>query len=124
VHIILRGGKTPNYSSADVDAACKVLEASGIAPNVMVDVSHANSSKQHAKQIEVSHDVAAQVAGGDRRIMGLMIESHLSEGRQDLKEGQPLAYGVSITDACISFDQTVPVLDALARAVQQRRQSA
>jgi 3-deoxy-7-phosphoheptulonate synthase len=84
-------------------------------------VSHANSSKQHAKQIEVAHDVAAQVAGGDRRIMGLMIESHLNEGRQDLKEGQALAYGVSITDACISFAQTVPVLDALAQAVQKRR---
>ena len=124
VHIILRGGKTPNYSAADVDAACKALEASGIAPQVMVDVSHANSSKQHAKQIEVAHDVAAQVAVGDRRIMGLMIESHLNEGRQDLKEGQTLAHGVSITDACISFAQTVPVLDALARAVQQRRQSA
>jgi 3-deoxy-7-phosphoheptulonate synthase len=87
----------------------------------MVDVSHANSSKQHAKQIDVAQDVAMQVACGDRRIMGLMLESHLSEGRQDLKEGQPLAYGVSITDACISFDQTVPVLDALAQAVRQRR---
>ncbi len=124
VHIILRGGKTPNYSAADVDAACKALQASGIAPQVMVDVSHANSSKQHATQIEVSHDVAAQVAGGDRRIMGLMIESHLNEGRQDLKEGQTLAPGVSITDACISFEQTVPVLDALAQAVRQRRTRA
>jgi 3-deoxy-7-phosphoheptulonate synthase len=122
VHIILRGGNAPNYSAADVDAACKVLEKSGVKPQVMVDVSHANSSKQHAKQIEVSHDVAAQVAAGDQRIMGLMIESHLNEGRQDLKEGQSLAHGVSITDACISFAQTVPVLDALAHAVQQRRQ--
>jgi 3-deoxy-7-phosphoheptulonate synthase len=121
VHIILRGGKVPNYSAADVDAACKALEASGIAPQVMVDVSHANSSKQHAKQIEVAHDVAAQVAAGDRRIMGLMIESHLNEGRQDLKAGEPLAHGVSITDACISFEQTEPVLDALAQAVQKRR---
>ena len=121
VHIILRGGKTPNYSAADVDAACKALEASGIAPQVMVDVSHANSSKQHAKQIEVAQDVAAQVAAGDRRIMGLMIESHLNEGRQDQKPGQPLQHGVSITDACISFAQTVPVLDALAKAVQNRR---
>ena len=121
VHIILRGGKAPNYAAADVDAACKVLAASGIAPQVMVDVSHANSSKQHAKQIEVAHNVAAQVAAGDRRIMGLMIESHLNEGRQDLKEGQELAHGVSITDACIGFAQTVPVLEALARAVQTRR---
>ena len=124
VHIILRGGKTPNYSAADVDAACKALEVSGIAPQVMVDVSHANSSKQHAKQIEVAHDVASQVAAGDRRVMGLMIESHLNEGRQDLKEGQVLAYGVSITDACISFAQTVPVLQALAQAVRQRRKTA
>jgi len=121
VHIILRGGKAPNYSAADVGAACQVLQASGLAPQVMVDVSHANSSKQHQKQIEVAHDVASQIAAGDRRIMGLMVESHLHEGRQDLKPGQPLQYGVSITDACISFEQTVPVLDALARAVRQRR---
>jgi 3-deoxy-7-phosphoheptulonate synthase len=121
VHIILRGGKMPNYAAADVDAACKALEASGLAPQVMVDVSHANSSKQHAKQIEVAHDVAGQIAGGDLRIMGLMVESHLHEGRQDLQAGQPLQYGVSITDACISFEQTVPVLDALAQAVQKRR---
>ena len=121
VHIILRGGKAPNYSAADVDAACQVLEASGLAPQVMVDVSHANSSKQHQKQIEVAHDVAGQIAAGDHRIMGLMIESHLHEGRQDLKPGQPLQYGVSITDACIGFEQTVPVLDVLAQAVRQRR---
>ena len=121
VHIILRGGKAPNYSAADVDAACQVLQASGLRPQVMVDVSHANSSKQHAKQIEVAHDVAGQIAGGERRIMGLMIESHLHEGRQDQRPGQPLRYGVSITDACIGFAQTVPVLDALAQAVRQRR---
>ena len=121
VHIILRGGKQPNYSAADVDAACKALQASGLPPQVMVDVSHANSSKQHQKQIEVAHDVAGQIAAGDARIMGLMIESHLNEGRQDQKPGVPLQHGVSITDACISFEQTVPVLDALASAVQQRR---
>ena len=121
VHIILRGGKSPNYSAADVDAACQVLQASGLAPQVMVDVSHANSSKQHARQIEVAHDVAGQIAAGDQRIMGLMVESHIHEGRQDQKPGQPLQYGVSITDACISFEQTVPVLNALAQAVRQRR---
>lgn len=121
VHIILRGGSAPNYSALDIDAACKVLEKSGVKPQVMVDVSHANSSKQHAKQIEVANDVAAQVAAGDHRIMGLMIESHLHEGRQDLNEGQALSYGVSITDACISFEQTVPVLANLAKAVQARR---
>ncbi len=121
VHIILRGGKAPNYSAADVDAACQVLQAAGLRPQVMVAVSHANSSKQHAKQIEVAHDVAGQIAGGERRIMGLMLESHLHEGRQDQRPGQPLRYGVSITDACIGFAQTVPVLDALAQAVRQRR---
>lgn len=121
VHIILRGGKAPNYAAADVEAACQVLSASGLAPWVMVDVSHANSSKQHTKQIEVAHDVAGQIAAGDRRIMGLMIESHLHEGRQDQKPGQALQYGVSITDACIGFEQTVPVMDALAQAVRQRR---
>ena len=121
VHIILRGGKQPNYSAADVQAACEVLQASGLRPQVMVDVSHANSSKQHQKQIEVAHDVAAQIAAGDARIIGLMIESHLHEGRQDQKPGVPLQHGVSITDACISFEQTMPVLQALAQAVQQRR---
>ncbi len=121
VHIILRGGKAPNYSAADVEAACQVLQASGLRSQLMVDVSHANSSKQHQKQIEVAHDVAGQIAGGERRIMGLMVESHLHEGRQDQKPGQPLRYGVSITDACIGFEQTVPVLDALAQAVRQRR---
>ena len=121
VHIILRGGKAPNYAAADVDAACQVLQASGLMPQVMVDVSHANSSKQHHRQIEVAHDVAGQIAAGDRRIIGLMFESHLHEGRQDLQPGQPLQYGVSITDACIGFEQTVPVLGALAQAVRQRR---
>ena len=123
-HIILRGGKQPNYSAADVDAACRVLEAAGLRPQVMVDVSHANSSKQHLKQIEVAHDVAAQIAGGERRIMGLMVESHLHEGRQNLQPGQPLKPGVSITDACIGWEQTVPVLQALAQAVRDRRARA
>lgn len=121
VHIILRGGKTPNYSKADVDAACQLLETSGIKPQVMIDVSHANSGKQYDKQIEVSLDVAKQIAEGDHRIIGLMIESHLHEGRQDLKAGQRLAHGVSITDACISFEQTLPLLEELARAAQARR---
>jgi 3-deoxy-7-phosphoheptulonate synthase len=87
----------------------------------MIDLSHANSSKQHHKQIEVAADVAAQVAGGDARIMGLMIESHLNEGRQDIVPGQPLKHGVSVTDACISFEQTQPVLEQLAAAVRTRR---
>jgi len=123
VHIILRGGKMPNYAAADVKAACQVLQASGLPPRVMIDVSHANSSKQYQRQIEVARDVAAQISAGDRRIIGLMIESHLHEGRQDLVPGQALTHGVSITDACISFEQTVPVLDALVHAVRQRRQA-
>ena len=121
-HIILRGGKTPNYSAQDVAAACQTLQASGLAPQVMIDVSHANSSKQYQRQIVVAQDVARQIADGERRIIGVMIESHLHEGRQELVAGQAPAYGVSITDACIGFEQTVPVLDGLAQAVSLRRQ--
>jgi 3-deoxy-7-phosphoheptulonate synthase len=87
----------------------------------MIDVSHANSSKQHQRQIDVAADVAAQVAAGERRITGVMIESHLQEGRQDIVHGQPLQPGVSVTDACISLAQTVPVLQGLAAAVRARR---
>ncbi len=120
-HIILRGGKAPNYDAASVQAACAVLQAAGLPPQLMIDVSHANSSKQHQRQIAVTQEVAAQIAAGDRRIMGLMIESHLQEGRQDLVPGQPLKPGVSITDACISWAQTEPLLQALAQAVRARR---
>lgn len=120
-HIILRGGKQPNYARIDVQAACALLHKSGLREQVMIDLSHANSSKQHAKQIDVAQDVAAQIAAGETRITGVMIESHLEEGRQDIVAGQPLAYGVSVTDACISFAQTVPVLQQLAAAVRSRR---
>ena len=120
-HVILRGGKAPNYSKADVDAACALLKAAGLREQVMIDVSHANSSKQHRRQIDVSADVAQQIAAGDARITGVMIESHLNEGRQDIVPGQPLQHGVSVTDACISFEQTVPVLQGLAEAVRARR---
>ena len=123
-HIILRGGKTPNYSRADIDAACRQLAAAGLREQVMVDVSHANSSKQHRRQIEVAAELAAQIAAGDARLIGVMIESHLHEGRQDIVPGQPLLRGVSVTDACISLAQTQPVLDQLAQAVQQRRRAA
>ena len=123
-HVILRGGRQPNYSAADVDAACALLRAQGLREQVMIDVSHANTSKQCQRQIEVAADVAGQVAAGDRRIVGVMIESHLNEGRQDIVPGQPLQPGVSVTDACISFEQTVPVLEALARAVRARRGKA
>ncbi len=121
-HVILRGGsKATNYGAADVDAACALLREAGLRERLMVDFSHANSSKQHCKQIEVGSDVAAQITGGDARICGVMIESHLEEGRQDIAPGQPLIYGVSVTDACIGFAQTVPVLRELAAAVGSRR---
>ena len=120
-HAILRGGKAPNYSAEHVQAACELLKASKLREQVMIDLSHANSSKQHAKQIDVAADVAAQIASGDARITGVMIESHLNEGRQDIKPGEKLAHGVSVTDACISFAQTQPVLAQLAQAVRARR---
>ncbi len=120
-HVILRGGKAPNYDAAHVQAACELLAASGLREQVMVDLSHANSSKQHARQIEVGRHVAARIAAGDARITGVMIESHLEEGRQDIVPGQPLKAGVSVTDACISFAQTEPLLRELAAAVRARR---
>ena len=120
-HVILRGGKQPNYSAADVQAVSEVLEKTGLRPQVMIDFSHANSSKQHRRQIEVGADVSAQIAAGDARITGVMIESHLHEGRQDIVEGQALQHGVSLTDACISMEQTIPVLQQLAAAVRARR---
>ena len=120
-HVILRGGKQPNHSAADIAAACVLLKAAGLREQVMVDVSHANSSKQHRKQIEVADLVAQQIAAGDTRITGVMIESHLHEGRQDIVAGQALQAGVSVTDACIGWEQTVPVLQGLAAAVRQRR---
>ncbi|MBN8509596.1 MAG: 3-deoxy-7-phosphoheptulonate synthase [Burkholderiales bacterium] len=120
-HLILRGGRAPNHDAAHVAAACEVLRRAGLREQVMIDLSHGNSRKQHMRQVEVAADVAAQVAGGERRIVGVMIESHLEEGRQDLEPGRPLKRGVSITDACIGFAQTVPVLHELAAAVRTRR---
>lgn len=122
--MILRGGKTPNYSAGDVAAACALLKAAGLREQVMVDVSHANSSKQYQRQIAVAADVAAQVAGGERRIIGVMVESNLHEGRQDIVGGVPLKHGVSVTDACISMEQTIPLLQGLAQAVRARRAAA
>jgi 3-deoxy-7-phosphoheptulonate synthase len=120
-HVILRGGKAPNYDAASVEAAARELAAAGLAPRLMIDFSHANSSKQHQKQVEVAADVAGQIARGDERIVGVMLESHLSAGRQDLVPGQALVHGVSITDACIGWEDTEGVLEALARGVRQRR---
>ena len=124
-HVILRGGKQgPNYDAASVDASCAALRAAGQREQVMIDCSHANSNKSHLRQVDVARDIAAQLAAGDARITGVMIESHLEEGRQDLKAGQPLRHGVSITDACLGWTQTEPVLDMLAQAVRQRRARA
>jgi 3-deoxy-7-phosphoheptulonate synthase len=109
-HIILRGGKTPNYGAEHVAAACQALARAGQREQVMIDFSHANSSKQYKRQIDVGADVAAQIAGGERRIVGVMIESHLHEGRQDLKPGVKPAAGISITDACIGWHDTEPLL--------------
>lgn len=120
-HVILRGGKTPNYDAASVNLACGELASAGLRQQLMIDFSHANSSKQYQRQMEVGADVAAQVAGGDARIIGAMIESHINPGRQDLVAGQPLEYAKSITDACIGWDDTVPLLRMLADAVKKRR---
>ena len=120
-HVILRGGKVPNHDEAGVAASCAVLEAAGLRPQVMIDISHGNSGKQPERQIAIGETLAQRIAAGDRRIFGLMIESHLEAGRQDLVPGEPLRRGVSITDACIGFDQTVPMLRNLAMAVRRRR---
>ena len=121
-HIILRGGRTgPNYDAASVDAACALLRRAGLRGQVMVDCSHANAEKQHRRQIDVAFNLAERIAQGDRRILGVMIESHLEEGRQDLNVGVPLKHGVSITDACISWRQTAPILRALAEAAAARQ---
>jgi 3-deoxy-7-phosphoheptulonate synthase len=123
-HLVLRGGKEPNYHAADVESAAVELAAAGLEPRMMIDCSHANSSKDYRRQIEVAADVAAQVAGGEQRIIGVMIESHLVAGRQDLRKGRALTYGQSITDACIGFEETSAVLESLAAAVRRRRRRA
>jgi len=120
-HVILRGGKTPNYDANSVDAVCVSLQSAGLHPALMIDCSHANSQKQYQLQKKVAADVAQQVAGGDKRINGLMIESHLQEGRQNHALGCELEYGKSITDACIGWDDTVELLKMLAISVKQRR---
>jgi len=122
-HIILRGGsRGPNYSTADVEAACAVLRKAGVSERVMIDCSHANSAKKYERQVAVAQELAAQIAAGDPRILGLMIESHLKPGRQDLRPGVPLEPGVSITDGCIGWEQTEAVLRGLAQASRKRRE--
>jgi 3-deoxy-7-phosphoheptulonate synthase len=120
-HIILRGGKAPNYDARSVTDAAEQLEAAGLPAFLMIDFSHGNSAKQFQRQLAVGENVASQVAGGDPHIVGAMIESHLKEGRQDRVPGVELEYGKSITDACISWEDTVPLLEQLAQAVRQRR---
>ncbi|MBN9018126.1 MAG: 3-deoxy-7-phosphoheptulonate synthase [Rhizobiales bacterium] len=120
-HIILRGGKAPNYDAASVEAAAAELAKGGLAPYVMIDASHANSSKKPENQPQVIDAIAAQIEAGDDRIMGVMVESNLVAGRQDLVPGKPLVYGQSITDGCIDWDTSVAVLDRLAAAVEARR---
>lgn len=122
-HIILRGGKEPNYSAAHVEQIKNELAASGLPQKVMIDFSHANSSKQYQRQMNVSDDVSEQLANGEKAIFGVMIESHLIEGRQDLVDGKAPTYGQSITDACIGWDDTEKVLRQLADAVEARRKA-
>ncbi|TLS68806.1 3-deoxy-7-phosphoheptulonate synthase AroG [Mariprofundus erugo] len=120
-HIILRGGKEPNYDAASVARAIADLEGASLHPYLMVDCSHANSCKQFKRQLDVGHDLAGQIAGGNRHIAGVMIESHLHEGRQNVVSGQPLKFGVSITDACIGWEDSETLLRELAGAVRSRR---
>ncbi|MDT8385427.1 MAG: 3-deoxy-7-phosphoheptulonate synthase AroG [Gammaproteobacteria bacterium] len=120
-HIILRGGTSPNYDAQSVEQAAQEMLAAGLEPRLMIDFSHANSAKQHERQIAVGKDVAGQIAAGDTRIIGAMIESHLVGGRQNVEEGKELLFGQSITDACIDWDSTPPLLHELAAAVRARR---
>jgi 3-deoxy-7-phosphoheptulonate synthase len=124
-HVILRGGKTPNYDAASVAAACKDLQAAKLPPKLMVDCSHANSSKQFERQVEVAGEIARQVASGSRSVFGLMVESHLKSGAQKFSPGkeppETLEYGKSITDPCLGWDDSLALLDLVSQSVQARR---
>jgi 3-deoxy-7-phosphoheptulonate synthase len=120
-HIILRGGKTPNFDAASVESACAELGRAGLAQRLMIDASHANCQKRHENQLKVCADIATQLAAGESRIVGVMIESHLVAGRQDLLPGKQLTFGQSITDACLGWEDSVGALDTLAEAVRGRR---
>jgi 3-deoxy-7-phosphoheptulonate synthase len=122
-HIVLRGGRTPNYDAENVEAASAESLRRGLLPRIMIDSSHANSGKDPENQPRVIRAIADQVAAGDRRIVGAMIESHLVAGRQDLIPGRDLVYGRSITDGCIDWQTSIAVLETLARAVQARRRT-
>jgi 3-deoxy-7-phosphoheptulonate synthase len=120
-HIILRGGKTPNYDAASVAAACEELAKAKLPERLMVDCSHANAAKQYQRQADVAADIAAQLGGGEKRIVGVMVESNLVEGRQEIVPGKPLKFGQSVTDACLGWDDSIKVLETLAEGVRKRR---
>jgi len=124
-HVILRGGREPNYDEASVAAACRELEAAKLAATLMVDCSHANSSKQHARQVDVARDIAGQIAKGSHQVFGIMVESHLQPGAQKFTPGKDdprrLAYGQSITDACLGWQDSMQVLEIMSEAVKARR---
>ena len=119
-HVILRGGTTPNYKSEDIELVSEVLKKSNLLETIMIDMSHGNSSKQHKKQLEVCSDVSNQIASGEHRITGVMIESNIEEGNQSAKDKTNLIYGKSITDACINWEDTLICLNQLAESVQKR----
>ncbi len=123
-HVILRGGKAPNFDAASVDAACKEAAGAAMACRLMIDASHGNSQKKPENQVPVLRDIGQQMAAGDMRIFGVMVESHLVAGRQDLVAGRQLVYGQSVTDGCIGWEDSVTVLEGLAEAVRQRRLAA
>ncbi|GAB6068219.1 3-deoxy-7-phosphoheptulonate synthase AroG [Methylothermus subterraneus] len=120
-HLILRGGRRPNYDAESVNEAAEALEQAGLPPRIMIDFSHGNSFKQYKRQLLVAEDVSQQIAAGDERIFGVMVESNLKEGRQDIRLGQPLEYGKSVTDACLGWEDSERVLEMLAQAVRKRR---
>jgi 3-deoxy-7-phosphoheptulonate synthase len=122
-HVILRGGKRPNYDTESVSMAAEEMEQAGLPARIMIDFSHANSRKRHERQLDVTHDVASQIGRGETRIIGAMVESFLTPGRQDLTDREELTYGQSITDACIGWDDSANLLRELAAAVRSRRKT-
>src|SRR5258706_6399271 len=123
-HIILRGGREPNYDAASVQAACSELARAGLPERLMIDCSHANAAKDYRRQAEVARDIAAQLPGGERRLIGVMVESHLVAGRQELATSKPLVFGQSITDGCLGWEDSAGLLATLAEAVRRRRARA